>query len=162
MRDTPWDSEDYELAAGDSGIDAFDAFMVGEEADPDVGLHASFAPTKDGDDCLTTVTFTAGNPANTVIVTALMDGKILKIELAPQVTAMTEAELGREIAFIAKLARMQAHAAQHCVIAAMLNRMGHDPAATRSFIERDLQLPSPEWVKHYRAQVLAARYGIDE
>ena len=158
MSDTPWD-EDHDEIDGiedDSGIGAFDAFIVAEEADISTDPWPAMRATDD-DSGTTTVTFTASNPTETVVVTALLDGKILRVELAPEVVAMTEEELSREIVVIANLARLQAQAALHTIVAAMMRRTGLDPAATRSFIEHDLHLPSPELVKRHRAEIFAAR-----
>ncbi len=56
---------------------------------------------------------------------------------------MTEIELAQEIVAIARLATRQALAGQHLVIAALMQRRGHDSVNTRSFLERELRLPPP-------------------
>lgn len=39
-----------------------------------------------------------------------------------------------------------------------MGRLGRDTAATRSFLERDLGLPTPRSVNETRAKVFAGRY----
>lgn len=161
----PWDEDDADgndescFSGEYSALEAFEAFLPPSEGDDTSWPMAAIG---DGDNCIPTITFTATNPLQTVIVTALMDGRILHIDLAPQVTAMSETELAKEIMLVAEMARMQAQAAQHAVIAAMMNRTGLDPAATRNFIERDLHLPSPEAVKAHRTQFFAERHIAGE
>jgi hypothetical protein len=75
---------------------------------------------------------------------------------------MTEAELAEEIRAIATLARQQAQAGQHALIARLMQELGRDPASTRSFLERELGLPSPDTVRAERANVFAARYAEDQ
>jgi len=43
-----------------------------------------------------------------------------------------------------------------------MREQGHDDAATRDFLTRDLDLPSPEDARAARAQVFATRYGGDD
>ncbi|MHA3018750.1 hypothetical protein ACXPWS_00590 [Mycobacterium sp. BMJ-28] len=162
MPDTDWDDDDEIYSPGEnSGISAFDMFIPDEHSYGD--MESWPLPESSGEDNdVLTVTFSASNPTETVVVTALMDGKILKVDLAPQVVVMTETELSQEIVLLANLARMQAQAAQHALIAAMMHRAGLDPAATRSFIERDLHLPSPATARKRRAEILADRYLVDE
>jgi hypothetical protein len=75
---------------------------------------------------------------------------------------MTESQLAEEITVIAGLAGNQARAAQHGLVAGYMRELGHDGAATRGFLERDLGLPSPDTVKAERAQLFATRYAGDD
>ncbi|MCV7207393.1 hypothetical protein H7J75_01875 [Mycolicibacterium canariasense] len=88
-----------------------------------------------------------------------MDGRVLRIELDPKVTAMTEAEMAEEIITVSRLATRQALAGQHLVIAALMRRLGQDPAETRSFLERELRLPAPDVVLAERTRLFAGRYA---
>lgn len=154
------DDDDETWSPGErSGIEAFDVYLPAIE---DEDAAWPIAPIEDGENGIATITFTASNPLQTVVVTSLMDGRVLSIDLAPEVTAMSERELAKEIMLVAEMARMQAQAAQHAVIAAMMDRTGLDPAATRHFIEHDLHLPSPETAKAYRAQIFSERYTAGE
>ncbi|BDX29531.1 hypothetical protein TUM20985_00780 [Mycobacterium antarcticum] len=107
------------------------------------------------------VTFTVTNPPATVTVSAFMDGRVRRIDLAPQVIAMTETDLADEIVVIAGLATSDARAAQYVHVLDGMRRQGHDEAATRDFLTRDLDLPSPEEASAARAQVFAMRYAGD-
>ena len=121
---------------------------------------ASIDPTvtdEEWDDEVLTLLFTASNPSGTVSVTSLISGQPVNVELEPAVTRMTERELADEIAVVAALSRQQALAAQHVLASKVLDHLGHDPVATRGFLERDLGLPSPEAVREERARVFASR-----
>lgn len=153
-----WDDDDHDLHEGPSVFDAFSAYVATDSetaADFDVSDPYS-------DDDFLTVVFTASNPSATVSVTALMDGRVLRIELDRTVSAMTEAELAEEILTVSRLATRQALAGQHLVIAALMRRLGQDPAETRSFLERELRLPAPDVVVAERTRLFARRYAESE
>lgn len=150
-----WDDDDHESDGGPSVFDAFAAYVSTD-------MHTtgdSDGPDTDNDEDLFTVVFTASNPEATVSVDALMDGRVLRIELDPKVTAMTEAELAQEITTVSRLATRQALAGQHLVIAALMERLGQDPAETRSFLERELRLPAPDAVLAERTELFAECYS---
>lgn len=153
---SPWDddaADDYEILEEQSIFDAFPAWSASDYSEPPV--------PSDMEDGVVTAVFTATNPAGTVSVTALMNGRVLRVDLEPAVSRMTEGELAREIALIARLATRQALAGQHLVIAALMRRLGQDPAETRSFLERQLSLPTPDTVMAERAELFAAHYAAD-
>lgn len=68
---------------------------------------------------------------------------------------MTEPELCAEINAVAEMARLQAFAGQHVVIAELMRRLGRDRAATQSFLYRELRLPPPEVIEDRRAALFA-------
>ncbi len=144
--DPPWDDDEELTTAEPSVLDALDV----SPPQP--------APT---DEDVQTVLFTATNPTGSVAVTVLMDGRVLRVDLAPGVTAMTESQLAEEITLIATLARQQAQAGQHAVVAELMSELGHDRAATRSFLERELGLPAPDTVVAEKAKLFALRYAED-
>ena len=109
-----------------------------------------------------TLTVTASNRQGTVSARALLDGRVIDIAISPNVMRMTEAELADEIMLVATLARQQGRAAQHAYVAALMRHLGHDEAGTRSFLERDLGLPSPETVLKEKAAALASRPANDD
>jgi hypothetical protein len=160
--DLPWDDDDEQADFDDeSALDAFDIYVPAEEPDDVDGPWEHSEPPRDGGDQLVTVLFTATNPAATVSVTALMDGRVVKVDLSPQITTMTEAQLAEEITVIAAMARRQAQAGQHAVAAELMHQLGHDHASTRGFLERELGLPSPQTVIREKADVFATRYADD-
>lgn len=116
---------------------------------------------RDDDDELAVPLFTVTNPPETVTVTAYMDGRVQQIELAPKITDLTERDLAEEILLIADLAAQQAKSAQYSFMLAGMREHGHDDAATRDFLTRDLNLPTPEQADDARAQVFSTRYGGD-
>ncbi|MCV7420756.1 YbaB/EbfC family DNA-binding protein [Mycobacterium yunnanensis] len=114
--------------------------------------------TDDGDEH---PTFTVTNPSGTVTVSAFTDGGVHRIDLAQEVISMTEADLAEEIVVIAGLATQDARAAQYVHVLDGMRQQGHDDAATRDFLSRDLDLPSPEDASAARARAFATRYAGD-
>jgi len=105
--------------------------------------------------------FTVANPPGTVTVTTFMDGRVKDIELSPRATELTEYELADEIVVIAGLATQEAKSAQYAFMLEGMRDQGHDDAATRDFLARDLDLPTPEEVRTARAHLFATRYSSD-
>ncbi|MUL67328.1 hypothetical protein BOO86_22835 [Mycobacterium sp. CBMA 234] len=103
--------------------------------------------------------YTVANPPQTVVVTALMDGRIHQVRLAPAAAKMTEVELAQEVLVIAELARQDGRSAQYEVMYDGLGELGHDRAEARDFLSRNLDLPSPEDAAATRAQIFATRYS---
>jgi hypothetical protein len=142
----PGGTEDDFAEAEGSVFDAFDAFLTapGDETD-----------AKDVEGELFSVT----NPPGTVTVTALMDGRVHRIELAPSAVSSTEEQLADEIVVIAGLATAQARSAQFTSMLDGMRREGQDDVVTRDFLKRDLDLPSPEEADAAQARVFATRYA---
>lgn len=164
-----WGDDDEESAPSglgeESGLDAMptyaQSFRDSEVEDVDAsGLWTDEEPLDD-DPMVDTLTVTATNPARTVSATALLDGRVLEIGLLPQVTKLTEAELANEITTVARLAGQQGRAAQHAFIAMFMRQLGHDESATRSFLERDIGLPSPETVLQEKLAAFPTRNADD-
>jgi hypothetical protein len=105
--------------------------------------------------------FTVTNPAETVTVSTYMDGRVRQVDLSPKATTMTETDLAEEIVVIAGLATQDARAAQYAFMLDGMRQHGHDEGATRDFLTRDLDLPSPEDAIADRAQIFAMRYSSD-
>lgn len=122
----------------------------------------SNSPLDSVDDEVDTLLVTVSNPAASVSTTAMLNGRIVKVELAQAVTGWSETQLADEIVLLATLARNQALAAQHSFAAAFMRQLGHDPAATRGLLERDLGLPSPSDVLAEKARIFATRYQDDD
>jgi hypothetical protein len=105
--------------------------------------------------------FTVTNPPGTVTVSTFMDGSVRRVDLSQEVISMTEADLAEEIVVIARLATQDARAAQYVHVLDGMRQQGHDDVATRDFLSRDLDLPSPEDATAARARVFATRYAGD-
>lgn len=147
--DDPWtDDDDLDTGShpGPPGLDFFDD-QVGVE---------------DGGGQQPAVYFTVSNPANTVSVTAVLGGRVQRIELSPSVASMTESEVSDEIQVLSNLASQKALAAQHGVVAALLQDMGHDPAMVCEFLAREIGLPSPDQVAALTGSVMKERYAEQE
>lgn len=151
-------SDDDSNAAALDALGTYDDFAPSVEVESDDG-YSDGSETKD--EKLSVPLFTVTNPPETVTVTAFMDGRVHQIELAPKVTNLTERDLAEEILVIAGLAAQQAKSAQYSFMLAGMREHGHDDAATRDFLTRDLDLPTPEQAEDARAQVFSTRYGGD-
>ncbi|OBF44316.1 secretion protein EspD [Mycolicibacterium peregrinum] len=166
------DDDDDDLSAPDvsysedgSNATALDALGTYDDVvPPDDAVFGDGFPDVSGvdDETFTVPLFTVTNPPETVTVTAFMDGRVHQIELAPKVTNLTEQDLAEEILVIAGLATQQAKSAQYSFMLAGMREHGHDDAATRDFLTRDLDLPTPEQADVARAQVFSTRYGGDD
>ena len=160
LLEPPWDDDE----AGDDRPEGlvFDAMA---DFSPVPNTEDSWdheTPPANGVHDVETLVVTAANPSVSVLVTALIDGRPLSVELAPSVATMTEAELADEIMVMATTARMQALAAQHGIIAQYMTYLGSDPVGTRSFLEHDLGLPSPQSALRDKAELFASRYAARE
>jgi hypothetical protein len=121
-----------------------------------------FSPPGAGEDDRSPVpVFTVTNPAGTVTVTTFMDGRVKQIDLSSGTTDMTEPELADEIVVIAELATQEAKSAQYTLMLEGMREQGHDDAATRDFLARDLDLPTPDEARAARARLFATRYSDD-
>lgn len=120
-----------------------------------------WSPSDPGDDDTPVPVFTVANPPGTVTVTTFMDGRVKEIELSSRATELTEYELAEEIVVIAGLATQEAKSAQYAFMLEGMQDQGHDDAATRDFLARDLDLPTPEEARTARANLFATRYSGD-
>lgn len=131
--------------------------------DDDLAALSPYASDLDPDasdhDAVVGSMFTVTNPPGTVTVSTFMDGSVQRIDLTPEVVSMTEADLAEEIVVIATLATQDARAAQYVHVLDGMRQQGHDDVATRDFLSRDLELPSPEDASAARARVFAMRYA---
>lgn len=107
-------------------------------------------------------TFTVTNPPGTVTVTAYLDGRVRQVDLSPKAAELPEAVLADEIVVIAGLATQDARSAQYTSMLDGMRQQGHDHAATRDFLTRDLDLPTPEQARAARAELFTTRYVGDE
>src|SRR4029079_8116160 len=153
--DPPHDSDDErdDLVALD--------FSVAEsgQVESDLDALGDYAEDPAEDDDLPVPVFAVTNPPGTVTVTAFLDGRVKQVDLSPKVTEMTEADLADEIVVIAGLATADARSAQYAYMLEGMRRQGHDDVATRDFLARDLDLPTPDEAKAARAQLFSTRYA---
>lgn len=103
--------------------------------------------------------FTVTNPPGTVTVTTYMDGRVHRVDLSARAAAMPETVLGQEIVVIAELATQDARSAQYTLMLEGMREQGNDDAATRDFLSRDLDLPTPEQARAARAELFTTRYA---
>jgi hypothetical protein len=151
----PHDSDDErdDLAALDFSV------TESEPAESDLDALGDYTeePAEDGE--LPVPVFAVTNPPGSVTVTAFLDGRVKQIDLSPKVTDMTEADLADEIVVIAGLATADARSAQYAYMLEGMRQQGHDDVATRDFLARDLDLPTPDEAKTARAQLFSTRYA---
>jgi hypothetical protein len=148
----------------DEGLAALDFYASdqAEDTDPDISeVLAGFAPAEEPEDGPREPVFSVTNPPGTVTVVTSLDGAVQRIRLSPEAARMTERELADEIVVVASLATQDAKSAQYTYMLEGLRQQGHDDAATRDFLTRDLDLPSPEQARSAQAQIFATRYSSD-
>ena len=138
-------------------------FSVAEsgQVESDLDALGDYAEDPAEDDDLPVPVFAVTNPPGTVTVTAFLDGRVKQVDLSPKVTEMTEADLADEIVVIAGLATADARSAQYAYMLEGMRHQGHDDVATRDFLARDLDLPTPDETKAARAQLFSTRYAGD-
>ena len=136
-------------------------FSVAEsgQVESDLDALGDYAEDPAEDDDLPVPVFAVTNPPGTVTVTAFLDGRVKQVDLSPKVTEMTEADLADEIVVIAGLATADARSAQYAYMLEGMRRQGHDDVATRDFLARDLDLPTPDEAKAARARLFSTRYA---
>ncbi|BBZ63354.1 hypothetical protein [Mycolicibacterium monacense] len=133
--------DDGEVDGGDlAALDAFAGYGLSDEPEPEP-------------------LFTVTNPPGTVTVTSYLDGRVQHIDLSPRAVHMSETELAEEIVVIAGLAAQDAKSAQYEFMLDGMREQGHDDPATRDFLQRDLELPTPEEARAHRAEVFTTRYA---
>lgn len=148
-------------AAGDDEGETDLGVILGDYTQHGDASHDAPAPTLNsgaGDD-LAMPTFTVTNPPGTVTVTTYMDGRVQHVDLSAQVVSLTEAALADEIVVIAGLATQDARSAQYTFMLEGMREHGHDNVATRDFLSRDLDLPTPEQAQAARAELFMTRYA---
>jgi hypothetical protein len=151
----PHDSDDErdDLAALDFSV------AEGEPTESDLDALGGYAEETAEDDERPVRVFTVTNPPGTVTVTAFLDGRVKQVDLSSKVTDMTESDLADEIVLIAGLASQDARSAQYAHMLEGMRQQGHDDVATRDFLARDLDLPTPDEAKAARAQLFSTRYA---
>jgi hypothetical protein len=147
----PWDDDDPDDVersghVGGSGLDALDDFA------PDL------AGAEEEQQLLSPL-YTVTNPPGTVSVTVYLSGHIHHVELTPKVSEMSEQELAAEVRVIAELARQRARSELHAFLLEGVRMMGHDPAAMRDSLIRELDMPTPEQAAATAARVFSTRYS---
>ena len=147
------DEERDDLAALDFSV------TESEPAQSDLEALSDYAAEPADDDELPVPVFAVTNPPGTVTVTAFLDGRVKQVDLSPKVTDMTETDLADEIVVIAGLATQDARSAQYVYMLEGMRQQGHDDVATRDFLARDLDLPTPDEAKAARAQLFSSRYA---
>ncbi len=161
-----WDDDD----AGDYGLDAldfdtptFDDDVSGLDALPDYAddgdtVHG-YADHEDEDDGFGAVdggaepepedqeqipVVQAINPPGTVAVTAYLNGSVAHVDLDPQVTKMTEAQLADEVCFVAGVAAKRATAVVHSDVVNMMVEQGMDFREAKDFVGTNMPFATPE------------------
>jgi hypothetical protein len=157
----PWDDEDPGEHSDDHDDLAALDFSVGHPAGVGDDSDAPAVPSDDLNDVAPPL-FTVTNPPGTVAVTAYLNGCVQRVDLAPNVSDMTERQLAEEIQVIADLARRKARSVMHAFLVEGMRRMGYDTAGLSAGLTRDMDMPTPEQAAEVTAHVFATRYGVDE
>jgi len=150
-------SNDFDDWADDSDVDSYDyvdSRSYFDVVDDDTDRLAAESGSVSGsarafmhDDDVTApivLAVSVTNAAQTVTATATISGWLQRIELAPQVTSIDEAELAREIIATAELARLKGQASQRILVENMLTLQGADTHMARDYVDEYLNLPTPD------------------
>lgn len=168
----------------DDGLDALDFGATDEVADGEVDAFDFTSPGIDGDggsdldalatdpdaadddvDELAQFTTTVTNPAETVSVSALIDGSVRHVTLAAKAADMTEAQLTDEILVLAHLAQQKGLAGQRDylvdneLVLSGLGELGLDGREAMRDMAEGMGLPTTQQADAERAEVFAARYS---
>ncbi|KUI24400.1 secretion protein EspD [Mycobacterium sp. IS-1742] len=163
---SPRDPDDLDDSADDlSALGFYQPVPVADDSEVDGGdlvaldAFAGYGPPVADPEPEPEPLFSVTNPPGTVTVTSHLDGRVQRIELSPRVAHMSETELAEEIVVIAGLAAQDAKSAQYEYMLDGMREQGHDDPATRDFLQRDLELPTPEEARARRAEVFTTRYA---
>ena len=135
---------------------ALDFSATGAQDEADLGVILGDFGSANVDDAEMPL-FTVTNPPGTVTVTTYMDGRVHQVELSPGAAELPEAALADEIVVIAGLATQDARSAQYTYMLEGMREQGHDNVTTRDFLNRDLDLPTPEQARAARAERFTTR-----
>lgn len=163
--DHGWDDPDDDLTGEvePSGVDALGDYARYYESGYDTGELATSTQSscdEPADSDPHGPLFSATNPAGTVTVTAYLNGQVQQVDLAPQVSELTEPELAHEIRAVAAVAAVKASAALHTFVYDLLCEAGQDRGSAREFVAQSLYLPTPEQAVAAEAE-FAAHYARD-
>jgi hypothetical protein len=164
------DAFDFSAPESEPAPDPFDTY----EPEPEDGGSTAADLLDDDDDAETdeddvdAYTSTVSNPAETVTVSALMDGSLREITLSADVATMTEEQLTDEILVLAHLARQKGLASQRSyledneVLRNGMRELGLDDDFVTDMVEGGMQLPTQKQVDAEQAEVFATRYAADD
>ncbi|QZT62960.1 hypothetical protein [Mycolicibacterium austroafricanum] len=156
-----FDASGFHDGGDHDDLAALDVSIAGDEDEAGLDvIFGDFGSASDDDGGMPL--FTVTNPPGTVTVTTYMDGRVHQIELSPSAAALPEAVLADEIVVIAGLATQDARSAQYTFMLEGMREHGHDNVTTRDFLNRDLDLPTPEQARAARAELFTTRYAGDE
>lgn len=159
--DEDWEIPDFSLGSAD---DADHDGILDDLYGPEGGAASDADGTSDGDAQSpeqALPVFSVTNPAGTVTATALMVGRLQRIELAHDAklaTSMTESELAQEILLVGRLAGQKARSELFTVMVDQTAAAGQDPAVARRFLRDDVGLPTPEESATAQAEAFGAQY----
>ncbi|MGV0781013.1 hypothetical protein [Mycolicibacterium sp. XJ775] len=99
------------------------------------------------------------NPPGTVTVSAYLNGSIAKVELAPKVATLTEAQLADEILFVAGVAAKRATAVLHGEAVGMLVEQGMDFREAQYFVETNMPYATPKQADDAERALITRHFG---
>lgn len=106
-------------------------------------------------------TFLVTNPPGTVSVAAYLDGRVQRIELAPEVSNLSESQLAAEIVLIARLASEKARSAQRVLLEGVLEAIGAEQSEQADMIRSASGLPTVAEAEAERTEIFSTRYESD-
>jgi hypothetical protein len=99
------------------------------------------------------------NPPGTVTVMAYLNGSVARVDLDPQVTTLTEAQLADEIRVVAGVAAKRATALVHIRVVNMLVEQGMGFDEARDFVATNMPLATPQQAGQAELALIARHSG---
>jgi hypothetical protein len=140
----------------DSDLDAL-VFPAPVEEELEVDALAHLVPS-DVDTDVPAPVIQVMNPTGTISVTAYLNGSIARVDLSPNVTRLTESELGAAIAELADVAAKRATAVVHVMVVQMFVAQGFELDEARDFVGTHLPFATPAQADS-ALEELSARYA---
>ena len=114
--------------------------------------------------------YTDSNPAETVSVSALIDGRTQRIDRSGKADGLTESDLADEVIAVGDLARRRGLVGQRSYLLDTVDTSGavselgdlfgvDGGEALRNLLDLDMGLPTPEQAEAVQAEVFAERYA---
>ncbi|QZH66298.1 hypothetical protein [Mycolicibacterium farcinogenes] len=143
----------------DTGLDGVHDYTGRHvEDDTDDGFGAFDAGNEPADEEQIPVVQTM-NPPGTVTVMAYLNGSVARVDLDPQVTTLTEAQLADEIRVVAGVAAKRATAVVHIRVVNMLVEQGMGFDEARDFVATNMPLATPQQAGQAELALIARHSG---
>ncbi|MEV0671247.1 hypothetical protein [Mycobacterium sp. NPDC050441] len=141
------------------GLDAATDYLDHAFEEPEVNSFGANVDQAEPNEIEQVPVVHATNPPGTVTVSAYLNGSIAKVDLAPKVAVLTEAQLADEILFVAGVANKRATAVLHGEAVGMLVEHGMDFREAQYFVETNMPYATPEQADDAERALITRHFG---